>query len=226
VRFSPPVGADLEAIGVAICAACRELHRRDLLAATDGNISVRLADGRIIITPAGVNKARLEPRQLSIMSSAGKVLIGNPSAERALHLSLYAAAPAAHAIVHAHPPAAVAWTLARPTLTELPADLLPEVILATGGIPIVPYARAGTTALADAIIPFLPAHRALILARHGAVTWGDDLDEAVDAMERLDHVARTLALAVQIGGAALTPLDPAELTALRALRAQAPPRTR
>ena len=85
MRFSPPVGADIEAIGVAICTACRELHCRDLLAATDGNISVRLADGRIIITPAGVNKARLEPRQLSIMSSAGKVLIGNPSAERALH---------------------------------------------------------------------------------------------------------------------------------------------
>jgi L-fuculose-phosphate aldolase len=213
-------------VATGICAACRHLHERDLLAASDGNISVRLADGRVAITPAGVNKARLRAEEMAVLGPAGETLTGDPSSERLLHLAIYAACPAARAVVHAHPPAAIAWSVGRPALTELPVDVLPEVILATGGIPIVPYARTGSVALGAALGPFLPDHRALVLARHGAVTWGESLDEAVDGMERLDHVARTLALAAQLGGLPLVGLQPEEVSALRALRARLGSRTR
>jgi L-fuculose-phosphate aldolase len=124
-------------------------------------------------------------------------------------------------VVHAHPPTAIAWSLARPDLDALPDEAMPEVILAAGRIPIAPYARPGTAAMGEAIQPFLPAHRLMILARHGALAWGEDLEEAVLGMERLEHVAQILKSAHELGGA--TPLPPGEVAALRAMReAQGP----
>jgi L-fuculose-phosphate aldolase len=205
----------------AMVEACRGLHARNLLAAADGNVSVRLDDRRIAITPSGVSKARMEPSAMAFLTLEGEVLSGQPSGERLMHLAVYRACPAARAVVHAHPPTAIAWSLARPDLDSLPDEALPEVILAAGRIPVVPYARPGTAALGEALRPFLPAHRLLILARHGALAWGGDLEEAVRGMERLEHAAQILKAAHELGGA--TPLPPGEVAALRALReAQGP----
>ena len=126
------------------------------------------------------------------------------------------------AIVHAHPPTAIAWSLARPELRELPADALPEVILAAGSIPIVPMAIPGTEAMGTHLLPFLPDHRLLLLARHGGLCWGDTMDEAAGGLERLEQVAVILWKAETLGGA--KPLPPAELAELRALRAKLGPR--
>jgi len=202
-----------------ICDAGRRLHARNLLAAADGNVSVRLGDGRIAITPSGVAKARLEPGDLAFLGEDGAVLEGRPSTERLMHLAVYGACPEARAVVHAHPPTAIAWSLARPDLAFLPADALPEVILAAGSIPFVPYARPGTAAMGDVLLPFLPAHRLLILARHGALAWGESLEEAVNGLERLEHVCQILKAALELGGA--RPLPEAELQALRQARLKA-----
>jgi L-fuculose-phosphate aldolase len=118
--------------------------------------------------------------------------------------------------VHAHPPTAIAWTIASPTSSELPGDVLPEVALGVGRIPIVPYARPGTDAVGAALRPLLPRHRALILARHGAVCWGETLAEGYDGMERIEHVAEILKSAMELGG--LTSLPAAEMAALDAMR--------
>lgn len=207
-----------------ICDVCARLHARNLLAACDGNVSVRLDDRRVAITPTGTGKARLAPADMAFFTLDGTVLSGKPSSEGLMHLAIYRACPEARAIVHAHPPTAIAWTLARPELRELPAEALPELILATGRIPVVPYARPGTRDLGEALLPFLPGHRLLVLARHGAVCWGEDLEEAYLGMERVEHVAQILKAAVELGG--ISSLDAAELDLLRDARAKLGPRIR
>lgn len=213
-----------EAILESLCEACRRLHARNLLAAGDGNLSARLSDGRIAMTPSGVAKAWITPADFALLALDGTVLRGAPSSERLMHLAIYQACPEARAVVHAHPPTAVAWTVARPELEEIPCDALPEVILGAGTIPLVPYARPGTQALADALRPYLPTHRLLVMARHGAVCWGEDAAEAAGGIERLEHVAQILKAAVELGG--LSALPPEEVDALRRMRSGLGPRVR
>lgn len=133
-----------------------------------------------------------------------------------MHLEIYRLCRKAKAIVHAHPVYATAWSLARPEWTELPSDLLSETILGVGRVPIVPYARPGSEDMGMKLRPFLPECRALILSRHGAVAWGEDLEEAMNGLERIEHSAETLYLAEQLGGA--KPLPSAEIDALKEIR--------
>ena len=206
----------------ALLDAGRRLHAAGLLAASDGNLSVRLPNGLIAMTPSGVPKARLRREDLAHLTLEGEVVAGHPSSERAMHLAIYRAVPEARAVVHAHPPTAIAWTLARPELQELPSDGLPEVILAAGRIPIVPMALPGTEAMGSNLLPYLPAHRLLVLARHGGLCWGESMLEAAGGLERLEQVAEILWKAETLGGA--KPLPPADLAELRALRAKLGPR--
>jgi L-fuculose-phosphate aldolase len=201
---------------------CAHLHARGLLAAADGNVSVRLPDDTVLLTPAGVSKARLPAGSLARVALDGRILQGRPSTERAMHLAVYRACADARVVVHAHPPIAIAWTLARPGLTELPTDALPELLLAAGRVPIVPYARPGSEAMGAVLLPFLPGHRLLLLSRHGALAWGESMDEAVNGIERVEHSALILKAAEELGGS--TPLPPLELEELRALRARIGPR--
>ena len=202
--------------------ACAHLHARGLLAAADGNVSVRLPDDTVLLTPAGVNKARLVPGSLARVALDGRILEGRPSTERAMHLAIYRASADARVVIHAHPPTAIAWTLARPELTELPTDALPELLLAAGRVPIVPYARPGTEEMGAVLLPFIPAHRLLLLSRHGALAWGESMEEAVNGIERVEHSALILKAAEELGGS--TPLPPLELEELRVLRTRIGPR--
>lgn len=200
----------------SLCDVCRRLHSRNLLAAADGNVSVLLDDGRIAITPSGVAKALMRPEDLAYLALDGGIVSGRPSTERLMHLAVYRACPEARAVVHAHPPTAIAFSLAHPEWAWLPSDALPEVILAAGAIPFVPYARPGTAAMGEALAPFLPAHRLLVLSRHGALAWGETLEEAYNGMERLEHACQILKAALDLGGA--RPLPEAEVEALRQAR--------
>lgn len=205
----------------AALGACRRLHAQGLLAAADGNVSFRVDARTVAITPRGVPKADLAPQDLALLDLDGTVLRGRPSSERSMHLAVYRACPEAQAVVHAHPPTAIAWSLAHPEALELPSDALPEVILAAGRIPVVPMAVPGTEAMGSNLLPFLPAHRLLILARHGGLAWGGSLREAAGGIERLEQVAKILLAAEAFGGA--KPLAEAELAELRALRAKLGP---
>ncbi|WP_413287614.1 class II aldolase/adducin family protein [Bdellovibrio sp. HCB337] len=205
-------------ISEQIVEVARRLHERNMLAAADGNISFRISDQEILITPSGIAKAFMKPQEMALITLDNNVLAGKPSGERLMHLEIYKQCPQAKAVIHAHPPTAIAWSIARPDLKELPADSLSEVILATGRIPFVPYARPGTLDMGTHMTPFLPKHRALILSRHGAVAWGEDLDEAYRGMERIEHSALILAKAVQLGG--LTSLPAEEVAVLHKMRAE------
>ncbi len=207
---------DEAAVVDEIIQVCRRLNDKNMIASADGNVSVRLSDDLIVMTPTGINKAFLKPEDIAMISPDGRVLKGRPSSERLIHLEVYNSCPQAKAVVHAHPPAAIAWSVARPYLKELPSDCLPEVILAVGRIPIVPYARPSTEAMAQNLRPFLCKHRAMILARHGALCWGETLQEAYNGMERVEHAAWILRLAQGFGG--LTPVPGEELAALQGMR--------
>lgn len=203
---------------IQIIEAAKRLHQRNMLASADGNISYRMSDDRILITPAGKAKILISPEEIAVISLKNEVLEGQPSSERLMHLAIYTHCPEARCVVHAHPPTAIAWTIARPNLTELPNRSLSELIIAVGKVPIVPYARPGTAAMGEVLLPHLRHCRTLILARHGALAWGESLDEATNGLERIEHTAEILWRAEQLGG--ITDLPEEEVTFLTNLRAQ------
>jgi L-fuculose-phosphate aldolase len=203
-------------IALHIIEICKRLHSRNMLSAADGNISCRISPTEILITPSGIAKAFMQLSDMAVVTIDNKIIHGNPSTERLMHLEVFNSCAKAKAVVHAHPVTAIAWSIAKPDLKKLPSDCLSEVILATGDIPFADYARPGTQAMGDVLKNFLPHHRALILRRHGAITWGESLDEAYRGMERVENSAQILMTAVQLGG--LNPLPPDEVKYLYELR--------
>lgn len=205
-----------------IIEVCRRLHGRNMLAAGDGNVSVRVQEG-ILITPSGKPKAFTRPEDIAAVTIENEVLHGQPSSERLMHLKVYQQCSEAVSVVHAHPPTAIAWSVAYPDLKELPNTCLSEVILATGHIPVVPYARPGTGQMGAVLELCLPDYRVMILSRHGGLSWGESLEEAFMGMERLEHSAEILYKAAQLNE--LTHLPQEEVQALQEIRKQIGNRT-
>jgi L-fuculose-phosphate aldolase len=181
-----------------IVRCCRALWEAGLIAGQDGNASVRLGPDRILVTPRGLLKCELEPEDLVEVGLDGSHRDGSRRAttELDLHLRVYRRRADCGAVVHAHPPTATGFALAG---EEIPGDVLPEITLLMGRVPLVPYATTGTPALADAAEPFLADYEALLLANHGALTWGTDLRTARIRMESLEHAARILLAARSLG---------------------------
>jgi L-fuculose-phosphate aldolase len=192
---------------------CQRLYERGLVAGPDGNVSVRLGDGSILVTPSGCSKVDVAARDLVRVDSAGAVLDGErrPSSELRMHLRLYARRPDINAVVHAHPPTATAFAVAGESFV---APVLPEVILQMGEVPLVRYATPGTDALADEFEPYLADHDAFLMANHGATTIGATLESAHQRMESLEHAARILFAARLLGR--VTELNASDVRALRA----------
>jgi L-fuculose-phosphate aldolase len=222
VRRSSPLAPHRED-AEHIVEICRRLHQRFWLSSADGNVSIRLDDERILITPTGLHKGFVEWRDMALVDREGQVLWGKPSSEKLMHLEIYRRLPLARAIVHPHPPHAIAWSVARPEWKELPIDALTELVLAVGRIPIAPYALPGTQQMGDVLFPDLESTRVMILARHGALAWGESLEEAYNGIERIEHASVILAAAHAMGGITCLPAD--EFARLRVLREKLGPRT-
>jgi L-fuculose-phosphate aldolase len=204
---------DEEQLRQEMVRVCQMLHRKNYLAATDGNVSVRLGD-RLLITPSGINKGLMEAEQVITVDLKGRVLRGEgrPSSEIRMHLLAYELRPDVRAVVHAHLPYATACTLAGISLLE---PILPEVVITLGGIPTAPYATPGTAEVPEAIRDFLREFDAILLSRHGAMTVGREVMDAYNKMEKLEHTARVV-LAARLQGQ-LPPLPAAEVEKLRRL---------
>jgi L-fuculose-phosphate aldolase len=204
-------------LGVArdICRVGRRLMERGLVAGTDGNIAVRLAGDRVLVTPSGRAKGELSPEDLVEVDLAGHHVRGanQASSELGMHLVILRVRPDVVAVVHAHPPTATGFTLAGLTLDE---GVIPELVVLVGPVPLVPYAMPGTPDLGEMVASYARDHDALLLANHGAVTMGRTLDEAHHRMESLEHSAQILLAARLLGGVeALGPADVARLLKLR-----------
>lgn len=174
------------------------LHQKGLVAASDGNISVRLEGGRILTTPTSMSKGMMEAEDLVITDLEGRKLEGqrNPSSELAMHLLIYQLRPEVKGVVHAHPPAATGFAAAGIPLNQA---LLAEVVLALGCVPLAEYGTTGTPELSATLRPLIPNHDAILMANHGVVTYGEDVMRAYFKMETVEHFARIALVAHLLG---------------------------
>jgi L-fuculose-phosphate aldolase len=181
-----------------LVAVCRRLHQRDLIGAGEGNVSARLAGGLVLVTPSGVSKADLRPADLLVVDGQGRLRRGRgrPSSELRMHLAVYGARPDVRAVVHAHPLAAVALTVAG---LPPPNDVLPEASVVLGPVAVAPFSTPGTDEVPAALAPLLPGHDVVLLERHGALALGRSLGEAFGRLETLERVARVAVMARLLG---------------------------
>jgi L-fuculose-phosphate aldolase len=200
-----------------ILRASRMCFERGWIAASDGNVSVRLPDGRILVTPAGMCKGMLKCEDLVICNAEGKRLEGSrkPSTEIMMHLTVYRMREDVRAVVHAHPPFATGFAAAG---RQLNIGMLPEVIVRLGSVPLARYGTPGTPELSEGMMPFVPSYDALLLANHGAVAWGEDPLQAFFRMDTVEHYAQVALVAHLLGGAKALPR--AEIAKLFAARAR------
>jgi L-fuculose-phosphate aldolase len=193
----------------------RRLYARGYTASNDGNISVRLDAGRLLMTPKSVCKGFMTPEMMCITDLEGKKLAGDrdPSSEMQMHLEVYRQRPDVNAVVHAHPPIATAFAVA-----GIPLDraVLAEVVTTLGSIPIAEYATPSTKELPDAVRKYVKAHDGMLLANHGALTLGADLFGAYYKMETVEHFAHISFIARMLGGERL--LSREEVLRLQGLR--------
>jgi len=185
-----------------ICLAGRWVHARHFVAATDGNISVRLDHARLLTTPTAMSKGLLTPGDLVITDMQGQRLAGSrqPSSELGMHLLIYRRRPDVHAVCHAHPPIATGYAAASIPLNKA---IVSEVVLSLGCIPVAPYATPGTPELTEALEPLVQNYDALLMANHGVVTCGPDLLTAFFRMETVEHFAQVSLVTELLGKQAL-----------------------
>lgn len=210
-----------EAERALMCAVGKLLYDRGYVAANDGNLSMKTAPDRLLVTPSGVSKGRLTPDMLLVTDLEGNVLEGNrhPSSETKMHLAVYRGRPDVGAVVHAHPPVSTAFAVCR---RGMETPYLSELVTGLVAVPCTPsFAMLSTDEVPRSVEPYLADHCAVLLANHGALTWGEDLWEAFDRMETVEHTAKILLNAQMLGDpVALTQEETAELRSMQGMYRQ------
>lgn len=200
----------------ALAEVSRLCYQRGYITGTEGNFSIRLDENRILTTPRGVCKGRINEADLVVTDINGNPVDAHaalPSTELKMHLAAYRLREDIDAVVHAHPTIAVGFTVAGVSLST-PA--LPEVVCTIGGIPVAPYATPSTDEVVESIEPFVKKCDALMLDHHGALCLGKDIWDAFYKLETLEHQAQTLLVAHLLGGP--KPLSKAQVNSLMAIR--------
>ena len=181
------------------------LYERSYVVSSDGNVSIRLDENRVIATPTMTCKGRMTEDGLAITDMDGKALNDKKaSSELAMHLLIYKMRPDIKAVCHAHPPHGTAFAVAGLAIDQ---PILSEVILTLGCVPLTGYGTPSTNELTESMKPFVEHHNALLMANHGAVAYGEDLWQAFDRLETLEHTAKIAILAKTLGGAKDLPID-------------------
>ena len=206
--------ARYESVREEICRVCRLLYDRGYVVSNDGNVSARVEEDRVLITPSGVGKGRVTPDMLVLCDLEGQILEGDrhPSSESGMHLMVYRERPDVRAVVHAHPPFSTARAICRRPLTE---RYLAEMILGLGEVPVTEFAMPSTAEVPDSVRPFVRTHSAVLLANHGSWAWGPDLLSAFDRLEVMEQTAKVCLLVERMGGG--TEISPEQAEALRSM---------
>ena len=176
----------------------RMLYRLGFMPGASGNLSVKLDDQRLLVTPTRVSKFLLRPADMVIVDLQGKQLDGyrKVTSEISMHLEVYRHRDDVTAVVHSHPPIATAFACVGRGLEEI---LCQEAVMTLGVVPLATYATTGTKEVAASLVPFIPDHDAILLANHGAVSYGRTLLEAFQKMEIVEHLAQIALVAHQLG---------------------------
>lgn len=191
-----------------ICRIGGLLYDRSYVVSSDGNVSIRLDENRVLATPTMMCKGRMTEADLAVTDMEGKPLSDKrASSELAMHLLIYNERPDIRAVCHAHPPHGTAFAVAGLAIDQ---PILSEVILTLGCVPLTSYGTPSTDELTEAMRPFVKNHNALLMANHGAVAYGEDLWQAFDRLETLEHTAKIAILSRALGGANNLPADAIE----------------
>lgn len=184
-----------------ICDIGKRIYDRGMVAANDGNISVKLNDNEFLCTPTGVSKGFMTPEYICKVDAEGNVIQANgnfrPSSEIKMHMRVYKCRPDVNSVVHAHPSYATSFAIAGIPLT---APIMPEAVIALGCVPIAEYGTPSTNEIPDAVEKYLPYYDAVLLENHGALAFSVDLLSAYHKMESLEFYAELLYQARQLGG--------------------------
>src|SRR5438874_3967724 len=174
------------------------LHQRGYIAACDGNLSIRLSRNEVLVTPTAMSKGGMKTSDLVIVDMSGRRLKGrrDVTSEIGMHLLIYRIRPDVRGIVHAHPWTATGFAAAGLALDQ---PLVCEVVIGLGQIPLAPYGTPGTPELARTLEPLVPQYDAILMANHGVVTYGSDLQSAYMKMETVEHFAQ-IALVTHVLG--------------------------
>lgn len=202
-----------------ICDIGKRIYNRGMVAANDGNISVKLNDNEFLCTPTGVSKGFMTPEYICKVDAEGKLIQGyegfRPSSEIKMHMRVYQKRPDVKSVVHAHPSYATAFAIAGIPLTQ---PIMPEAVIALGCVPIAEYGTPSTMEIPDNVEKYLPYFDAVLLESHGALTWSDSLLNAYHKMESVEFYAELLYKAKQLGGP--KEFDEATVQKLYAIRRQ------
>jgi L-fuculose-phosphate aldolase len=190
--------ANLHKLKQDICEIGRRIYAKGFAAANDGNITVRVGENEILCTPTMHCKGFLKPEDICLIDMTGKQLAGikKRSSEALLHLEIYRQRADVKSVVHCHPPHACAFAIAR---EPIPQCILPEVEVFLGDVPITKYETPGGQAFADTVQPFVKKTNIILLANHGTVSYGTDVEKAYWWTEILDAYCRMLLLSKQLG---------------------------
>ena len=184
-----------------MCEIGRRVYNRGMVAANDGNFSVKLNDNEFLCTSTGVSKGFMTPDYICKVDAEGNVLQANkgfrPSSEIKMHMRVYKERPDVKSVVHAHPLYATTFAIAGIPLTQ---PIMPEAVIALGCVPIAKYGTPSTVEIPDAVSEHLQYFDAVLLENHGALTYSDSLLNAYHKMESVEFYARLLWQTMQIGG--------------------------
>lgn len=184
-----------------ICEVGRRIYNRNMVAANDGNISVKISDNEFLCTPTGVSKGFMTPEFICKVDAKGNVIQANPgfrpSSEIKMHMRVYEKRPDVGAVVHAHPTYATSFAIAGIPLTQ---PIMPEAVISLGCVPIAEYGTPSTNEIPDAVSKYLQSYDAVLLENHGALTYADSLLAAYLKMESVEFYAQLLFLSRQLGG--------------------------
>lgn len=224
---------NFEELSQLICQVGTLLYTRGYVVANDGNISVRVGENQLIITPSGVGKARMAPEMMVLCNMQGDVLEGAryPSSEVKMHIAVYEARGDVAAVVHAHPPVSTAFAVCRRPIAK---KYLPELLLNLGQVPVADFAMPSTDAVPQSVRPFLQNSQAVLMANHGVLAWGggqvqspwrqkdagqlicQSLWDAFDKLEIVEYAAKMELRVDAMGdGVELSSAQEKELLALR-----------
>jgi L-fuculose-phosphate aldolase len=192
----------------------KRMYRQGYIVAGDGNVSVKLDDERIVVTPSGLPKGFMNDDDMIVVDLAGKRLSGKhkPSSEFLMHQLAYTERPDCGAVIHGHPVFATGLALAGISLAQC---VLSETCLTLGGIETAPYSTPTTEEVPNILRPFVRCSNAIIMNRHGALTLGRDLEEAYGRFETLEHTAKITHAARVLGP--VSPMPAHEVSKLNAL---------
>ena len=184
-----------------ICEIGKRIYDRGMVAANDGNISVKISDNEFLCTPTGVSKGFMTPEYICKVDKEGKVIQANgnfkPSSEIKMHMRVYAQRPDVKSVVHAHPIYATSFAIAGIPLTQ---PIMPEAVITLGCVPIAEYGTPSTNEIPDAVEKYLQHYDAVLLENHGALSYSDSLINAYYKMESLEFYAQLLYHARALGG--------------------------